>query len=306
MKIAVVLPHGGPSASPELIRDFAQTVEDLGFDGLGFFDHLALPRSVDSEYNLGPKPVGIPDDNLKKTLTPLYECLATMAYVAGVTKRVRLNTGVLVLPLRNPIYNARQIATIDALAGGRVDLGVGVGWLKEEADAMQMPWDERGARTDEHIAILRTLWESDDEYVSYKGRFYEFEEIDPKPHPVQRPLPILIGGHAPVAKRRAGRIGDGWITSQLDPEAQAAGMEDVRAAAREAGRDPDALLWFTQIDARFDRGEVKAPDALKGKLRGYRDAGVTDVTIRAMARSNEDLFGLVQWMARELLPEFQG
>ncbi|WP_288486282.1 LLM class F420-dependent oxidoreductase [uncultured Novosphingobium sp.] len=304
MQIHIVMPHGGPLASPEMIRDFAQTVEESGFHGLGFFDHLALPRAVESEYNLGAKPTGIPEDNLKKTLTPLYECLTVMGYVAGLTKRVRLSTGILVLPLRNPIYNARQIATLDAMSGGRVDLGIGVGWLEEEATAMQMPWDERGARTDEHIAVLRTLWESDDSYVSYKGRFYEFEEIDPKPHSLQRPLPILIGGHAPVARRRAGRVGNGWITSKLDPEAQASGMEDTRAAAVAAGRDPDALQWFTSIDVRFEHGAIKAPEKVFETLRAYQALGVGQVSLNAMARERADMFTLVQWLAKEILPQF--
>jgi len=304
MEIHVVLPHTGPLASPAFIRDFAQAAEELGFHGLGLFDHLALPRKVSSEYTLGPQPIGIPEDNLKKTLTPLYECVATMAYVAGLTQRMRLSTGILVLPLRNPIYNARQIATIDAMSEGRVDLGIGVGWLEEEANAMQMPWDERGARTDEHIEVLRLLWESEEEYVSYKGRFYQFEEIDPLPQPVQRPLPILIGGHAPVAMRRAGRIGNGWITTGLAPEVQGAGMEQVRAAAVAAGRDPDALQWFTGAEARLDKGEIKAPEKLRATLEGYRALGVGQVTLRPMGRTADDMLAALHWLAAEILPRF--
>lgn len=305
MRLSVVVPHSGPLASPVTIRDFAQAVEDLGFDGLGFIDHLALPKRVASLYDLGPQPTGIPEDNLKKTLTPLYECLATMAYVAGVTKRVRLGTGVLVLPLRNPLYNARQIATVDTLSGGRVDLGIGAGWLKEEAEALQMPWDERGARTDEHIQALRALWESDAEYVSFTGRFYAFHEIDPRPHPAQRPLPILVGGHSPAAKRRAGRVGNGWITSDLAPDVQRAGMQDVRRAARTAGRDSDALIWIASTHARFERGDVKTPDVLLERLRAYRDLGVTETRLRCMARSTDDLMTLLRWLAAVVLPQFR-
>ena len=158
---------------------------------------------------------------------PITSPLMFMAKAIPLTERVRLCTGVLVLPLRNPLYNARQLATIDALAGGRVDLGIGVGWLKEEADALQMPWAERGARTDEHIQVMRTLWQSDAEYVGFKGRFYQFDEIDPRPHPQQRPIPIYIGGHSPAAKARAGRIGDGWITTLLDPVGAAYGTAMV-------------------------------------------------------------------------------
>jgi probable F420-dependent oxidoreductase len=305
MRLSIMLPHTGPLASPMLIRDVAQEVEGLGFDGLGLVDHLALSRNVGSLYDLGADPISIPEHNLKKTLTPLYECIATMAYVAAVTKRVRLGTGVLVLPLRNPIYNARQIATIDALSGGRVDLGIGAGWLKEEADAMHMPWAERGARTDEHISVLRTLWESDADYVSFEGRFYAFREIDPRPHAAQRPLPILIGGHSAAAKVRAGRIGNGWISAYLDPLAQRAGMEDVRRAAREAGRDSGALQWFASGDARYERGGVKAPDELAARLRAYREMGITEMRLKLMARSVEDYMTLLRRLGKEVLPEFR-
>lgn len=304
MRIHISIPHTGPLATPAFIRDFAQAVEGMGFGGLTFVDHLALPRQTASEYTLGPKPVGIPEDNLKKQLTPLYECVATMTYVAGLTTRVRLASGILVLPLRNPIYNARQLATLDALAGGRLDLGIGVGWLEEEATAMQMPWDERGARTDEHIEVLRLLWESDAEYVSYKGRFYYFEEIDPKPHPAQRPVPILIGGHAPVAIKRVGRVGNGWISTGLAPDVQAAGMEQARAAAVAAGRDPDALQWFTGTDVRLDKGEIKAPEKLFDRLRAYRELGVHQVTIRPMGHDVADTMTALKWVADEVLPGY--
>jgi probable F420-dependent oxidoreductase len=306
MLLTTNIPHGGPLSSPAAIRDIAQAAEDLGFDGIGFYDHLALPRQVSSLYDLGPSPVGIPEHNLKKTLSPLYECLATMAWAAGATKRVRLDTGVLVLPLRNPVYNARQIATIDALSGGRVDLGIGAGWLKEEAEQMQMPWDARGARTDEHIQVLRLLWESNDEYVSFKGRFYQFEEIDPRPHPAQKPLPIWVGGHTPAAKARAGRLGNGWVTARLDIEAQAAGMEEVRRAAVAAGRDPAKLQWAGSVDARYEKGAVKSPEAMRERLRAYRSLGMTTAKLSVSARSLADHLLLVEWLAKEILPEFRG
>lgn len=305
MKFSVNIPHSGPLSSPAAIRDVAQAAEDLGFDGVTVIDHLALQPSVGSLYDLGPKPVGIPENNLKKTLTPLYECLITMTYVAAITKRVRLGSGICVLPLRNPLYNARQIATIDALSGGRVDLGIGAGWLKEEAEALQMPWDQRGARTEEHIALLRTLWESKDEYVSFAGKFYRFDLVDPQPQPAQKRLPILIGGHSPAAKLRAGRIGDGWISAHLDPAAQKTGMEDVRAAAAAAGRDPAQLQWFTSVDARFDAGQVKRPEDLVATVKAYQQLGVHSSQLSCHSRSMADRMLLLQWLAREILPQFQ-
>src|SRR5215218_5232991 len=125
MRISTNIPHFGPLASPAAIREIALAAEALGFDGVSVADHLALPRSVASQYDLGVQPVGIPEHNMKKTLSPLYECLTTLTYLAAITQRVRLMTSICVLLLRNPIYNARQLATIDALSGGRVDLGIG-------------------------------------------------------------------------------------------------------------------------------------------------------------------------------------
>lgn len=305
MRISTNIPHFGPLASAAAIREIALAAEALGFDGVSVADHLALPRSVSSQYDLGAQPVGIPEHNMKKTLSPLYECLTTLTFVAGITQRVRLMTGVCVLLLRNPIYNARQIATLDALSGGRVDLGIGAGWLKEEAEAMQLPWKRRGERTDEHIALLRALWESDEQYLSFHGKFYHFEEIDPLPQPVQRPLPILIGGHSPAAKLRAGRIGNGWITSMLDPAEQARGMDDVRAAAIEEGRDPAKLQWFGSVDARYDLGAIKRPEILIGRLRAYQGLGLHDVQIVCSTRSLEDRMRLLELLAKEILPEFR-
>lgn len=306
MKFSVNIPHTGPLSSPTAIRDVAQAAEDLGFDGVVVIDHLALQPNVKSMYDLGPKPVGIPENNLKKTLTPLYECLTTMTFLAGITRRVRLNSAICVLPLRNPLYNARQIATIDALSGGRVDLGIGAGWLKEEAEALQMPWDQRGARTEEHIALMRTLWESKDDYVSFSGNFYRFDQVDPQPQPVQKRLPILIGGHTPAAKSRAGRIGDGWITSHLDPAAQKAGMDEVRAAAVAAGRDPSQLQWFGSADARFDAGQVKRPEELLATVKAYKELGVHSLNFSCQTRSMADRMTLLQWLAKEVVPQFQG
>jgi probable F420-dependent oxidoreductase len=306
VKFSVNIPHTGPLATPSAIRDTAQAAEDLGYDAIMVVDHLALQPQVASQYDLGPEPVGIPDGNLRKTLSPLYECLSTLSFLAGATRRVRLGTGICVLPLRNPLYNARQIASIDALSGGRVDLGIGAGWLREEAEALQMPWEERGARTDEHIRLMRALWESKQDYVSFQGKYYRFDDVDPQPQPAQKPLPIYVGGHTPAAKRRAGQLGDGWITSQLDPAVQKAGMEEVRAAARAAGRDPNHLQWCASVDPRWDKGEVKRPAELKARIAAYAELGIGKLHFVCHARSLEDYTRLMQWLAKEVMPEFRG
>ena len=130
---------------------------------------------------------------------------------------MKLGTSVAVLPIRNAVANARQLSTLDVYSGGRVLYGVGVGWLREEAEAMSMPWDRRGKRSEEHIALLRALWCADGDLVEFHGEFHDIPPMDPEPRPVQRPIPILIGGHSDVALERAGRIGDGWIAAQMSP-----------------------------------------------------------------------------------------
>ncbi|WP_374025332.1 TIGR03619 family F420-dependent LLM class oxidoreductase [Mycobacterium sp. HNNTM2301] len=213
MEIGLVLPHSGPHASPSFIRDFAQTAEGCGIDRLWAVDHLVLPRHTDSPYVLGRKPTPVADGWLSENLAPNFELITTLSWVAGFTNSVGLGSSISVLPLRNPIVNAKQLASLDAFSGGRLVYGVGVGWLKEEATAMGMPWDRRGARSEEHIAVLRTLWCAADPYVEFHGRFYDFAPMDPRPQPAQRPIPILVGGHSDTALDRAVRIGDGWISA---------------------------------------------------------------------------------------------
>ena len=158
MELGLVLPHTGPLASPTFIRDFAQEAEGRGFARLWAVDHLVLPYRVASLYVLGRQPAPVADGWLSDNLAPNYEMMTALAWVAGQTATIGLGTSVAVLPLRNPIANARQLATLDALSGGRLLYGVGAGWLREEATAMGVPWERRGARSEEHVAVLRKLW----------------------------------------------------------------------------------------------------------------------------------------------------
>jgi alkanesulfonate monooxygenase SsuD/methylene tetrahydromethanopterin reductase-like flavin-dependent oxidoreductase (luciferase family) len=183
-------------ASPAYIRDYCQTADDLGFGSLWAVDHVVMPLHIESEYTLARRPARMADGSVSNLLRPNYESTSTLLWVAGFTSRAKLATSVSVLPLRNPVYNARMLASLDIYSGGRLLYGVGVGWLKEEADAMHMPWDHRGARSDEHIAVLRRLWLADGDWVDFHGEYYGFPEIDPEPRPVQQPPPILIGGHS--------------------------------------------------------------------------------------------------------------
>lgn len=300
MEFGIHLPHTGRGASPEAIRAVCQVAEGLGFDGLWTVDHLALPRRTSSLYTLTREPMAMPEGRLAQMLNPMYECLTTLTYAAALTKRVKLGTSVLVLPIRNPVANARQLATLDVLSGGRLLLGVGAAWLKEEAEAMHMPWDRRGARTEEHMALLRTLWTATEPYVSFQGRFYSFQEISPEPRPAQPCIPLLIGGHSEAAKARAGRVGDGWISTGLPPEVQASSIAQIKEIAAQHGRDPQRLIFVGSIRLR-----PGSPAEAAERIRAYQGTGTHHLILWPEVSSPGELMEAMQWLAKEVLPEFR-
>jgi probable F420-dependent oxidoreductase len=327
MEIGLQLPHIGEHATPAFVRDFAQAAEELGFDGLWAADHVAVPRTTGSAYSLaGSKSPG--DGALSAVLGNNLECLTTLTWVAAATSRVKLGTSVTVLPLRHPLLNASMLATLDSCSGGRLWLGVGIGWLREEVEALQMPWTPRGARMDEHLEILRLMWGCTEDYVAFHGEFYDFEEIDVRPRPA-RPggPPILIGGHSPAALDRAGRVGDGWIASRIPPTDLAEGFETVREVARRAGRDPDGLRLHANVDfspradlrgfaivsdrvashgatAEGDRG-VDSPEGMVERLATYADAGVHHLKLSARMATPEAELSWLEMLANDVLPVVQ-
>jgi probable F420-dependent oxidoreductase len=208
---------------------------------------------------------------------------------------VRLGTAVAVLPSRNAVHNARALATLDVYSGGRVVYGVGVGWLREEAEAMGMAWDRRGARSEEHIALMRTLWCAEGDLVEFHGEFHDLPLMDPEPRPVQRPIPILIGGHSDIALERAGRIGDGWIAAQMSPERVVEHWPRVLEAAERHGRDPGSLQLFTSTPVRKDR-------SLADLLAEYREIGVDHVQVGLHRDTREETLDTMRDVAENVIP----
>jgi probable F420-dependent oxidoreductase len=173
--------------------------------------------------------------------------LTTLAYIAGATTRLRLVTGVLILPERNPVLFAKQAATLDALSGGRLQLGVGLGWLREEYEALGLPWERRGQRMDETIEAMRVLWS--EEVASFAGELVSFQGVRCDPKPVQPGgVPLLVGGHSPSAARRAGRLGDGFVPTGSGGADFDALVGEMRQAASQAGRDPDNIGVYAGCD----------------------------------------------------------
>jgi probable F420-dependent oxidoreductase len=299
MDVGVTIPHTGRYASPDWVHEYCTTAEQLGFDSVWGVDHLVMPQHTESDYTLGRKPARIADDAVSGLLSPNYEMMTTLTWVAGFTERVKLGTAVAVLPIRNAVHNARALATLDVYSGGRVVYGVGVGWLREEAEAMGMPWDRRGARSEEHIALMRTLWCADGDLVEFHGEFHDLPPMDPEPRPVQRPIPILIGGHSDIALERAGRIGDGWIAAQMSPERVLEHWPRVLESAERNGRDPASVQLFTSTPVRKDRplGEL---------LADYREIGVDHVQVGLHRDSREETLDTMRDVAENVIPTVRG
>jgi len=244
MRIGAKLPNSGPLAVEPGVPQLARTLEKAGFDSLWVADHVILPRIIASRYPFAAdgKATWAPD-------TPYLDSLIALALAAAVTEQVGLGTGVLVLPQRQPVVTAKQVASIDVASGGRLSLGVGAGWLEEEFDALNVPFDTRGSRFEEWITLLRSCWTGTPE--AFEGRHYTLPpDILCFPVPAHR-VPLLVGGHAKPAIRRATTIGDGWIGQQslgaLDPEeiravrgagARRVVLRIVEAAGRDAELAP--------------------------------------------------------------------
>lgn len=246
MKLSVEFPSVAYREGPEAVARLAKAIENIGFDQLDMFDHVVMGY---------PVPDRAPP--IYPARMPILEALTTLAYVAAVTERIGLGTEVLVLPQRQPVLVAKQVSTLDTLTGGRVRLGVGIGWQESEYDALEEEFGNRGRRMDEAIALLRACWS--DERIDFNGRFYSSTAMAMEPKPPQSgKLPIWIGGSAPGALERVGRIGDGWLATALeDPKRAEAMIRTIHEHAQAAGRDPAAigLQMMLDVPPRDDAGK---------------------------------------------------
>jgi probable F420-dependent oxidoreductase len=237
---------GRYSSGPAAV-ELAQAAEAAGFESLWTVEHVVVPARYESRYPYSP--TGKMGSGLEDF--PLPDPLIWLAYVASVTRTIKLGTAILILPQRNPVVTAKAVATLDHLAGGdRVLLGIGVGWLAEEFATLGVPFEDRGARTDEYVAAMRALWSQ--ERASFHGRFVSFDEVFCRPRPAGR-IPIVVGGDTPAAARRAGRLGDGYFPARGAP---AALFDEMRRAADVAGRNP-ADIELT-VSAPADPAEIEA------------------------------------------------
>jgi len=271
LRIGAKVPNSGPVPMQAGIAATATALEDAGFDSLWVSDHVVLPRTIESHY-----PFAADGKATWATDSPYFEAIIALAMMAAATKRATLGTAVLVLPLRNPVMLAKQAATIDLLSGGRLALGVGAGWLQEEFDALNVPFEKRGARMAEWIGLMRECWTGTP--AAHATERYDLAADTLVLPALERPVPLLIGGHSPIALKRAGRIGDGWLAQQdadgLDPAEISAARDTMRAAAADAGKDPEALRIVLRIV-----GSAGHCDAVAGRLPELVGAGVDEIIV---------------------------
>ena len=231
MEVGFVIPHIGRDVSVSVIDTTCAVAEELGADALWFGDHIVFPYDYQSAYPYGTRTGFTPSDP-----EPFWEAFTVMAYVAARTERVKLCTGVAILPYRHPLLTAKIVATIDRLSGGRVMFGAGVGWLEEEFEALGLDtFGRRGSVSDEQLEVILKAWS--EERPTFEGSYYQFPSVSLTPKPVQRPHPpILIGGNSPAAFRRVIRFGDYWHAAMLFPGELVEGRATLAAMAHQSGR----------------------------------------------------------------------
>ncbi len=265
MRIGVTFPQTEFGNDPIALRDYAQTAEGLGFTHFLAYDHVL---SADTANRPGWS-------GAYSLEHPFHEVFVLLGYVAAVTARMELVTGVLILPQRQTALVAKQAAEVDLLSGGRLRLGVGVGWNAVEFEGLGKDFQDRGARSEEQIALLRALWTAPS--ITFDGRWERVVEAGITPLPVQRPIPVWIGGYAEATLRRIGRIGDGWFPWREPNDAMRAAVERLRGYAQEAGRDPSTIGLEPQLNV--GRG---TPAEWRAFVDGWRDLGATHLCLTTM------------------------
>jgi probable F420-dependent oxidoreductase len=310
MQYGFSLPVRGNLANHQGIVGIAQHGERLGFVSATIADHIVFPTSVESRY---PYDASGNHPSSGDAIEPL----SLMAFVAGSTARLRLITSVLILPHRNPVLTAKMIASIDVLSQGRVTLGIGVGWLREEFAALGAPdFDRRGAVSDEYVSIYKKLWNPGP--VEHQGEFYSFAPLRCEPLPVQRPHPpIWVGGHSKAALRRTARLANGWhplgtgATAELRPPEFATMLDDLKRLTEREGRDyADITIAFVArlretskpVEAADRMPFSGAAEQLIEDVEAYRRLGVSHLSFDFRAPTLGQTLERMEWFAQEIMP----
>jgi probable F420-dependent oxidoreductase len=265
MRIGVTFPQNEITADPVAVRDYAQAAEGLGYTHLLAYDHVVGADITNRPDWRGPY----------TTASLFHEPFVLFGYLAGLTTRLEFVPGVIILPQRQTVLVAKQAAEVDVLTGGQFRLGIGIGWNEVEYEALNEEFRNRGKRSEEQIAVLRALFT--DEVVTFHGKWHHIEAAGLNPMPVQRPIPIWIGGSSEATLKRVGEMGDGWFPQRPPDETARAMVEKTREYARAAGRDPAAIGYEARVSIAGT-----TPDEWARQVEGWRAIGATHLTVNTM------------------------
>ncbi len=299
MKFGIALPNFGQYAEKDSILKIAKIAEDLGFDSIWVSDHIVIPESHKGFGNV------------------FYEPLTTLSYIAALTKRIYLGTSAIILPYRNPVVLAKTLSTLDLLSDGRLILGVGAGWLKEEFQALGAPYEKRGSITDEYIKVLKILWTQ--EKPRFSGRYIKFSDINFLPKPVQKPHPpIWVGGNSRISIKRAVSLGDGWHPVGLTPGEIKEKVKYLNKLVEERKETRSdfviSLRKNLQIKGisgkklkNIDERETLrgAPEKIVEGIENYRDSGVSHLIFHVLSGSLEGLLETMESFSRDIRPNIK-
>ncbi|MSQ05626.1 MAG: LLM class F420-dependent oxidoreductase [Dehalococcoidia bacterium] len=264
MRLGFALPQSGPLAGPETIARVAQHAEELGYDSLWVFDGFLYPVQPQSPYP------GTPDGNMPANMRIMLGPLEALTFAAAFTSRIALGASVLVMGYRNPVMLAQSLTTLDVLSGGRLRVGLGQGWSKDEHDAVGVPMSSRAARADEFLKVLKAIWTTDP--VEFHGKFFHIRRSHILPKPVQKPHPpIYLAAYTPGAMQRVATMADGWNPAGVPPQGMAQMMQGVGEMAKQAGHDPAKLQMVVRGNS------YGSPDQMKAEIQATREAGAEEL-----------------------------
>jgi probable F420-dependent oxidoreductase len=285
MKIGLFTPLAAGLASPELAIEIAVIAEECGFSSLWVPEHAILFDEYEPNYPYSDDGK-MPGGSTGNVLDPI----PVLSFFAAHTKRIRIGTGVMILPQRNPVYAAKELATLDVLSGGRVDVGIGVGWLAEEMRALGTPFERRGARARSYVSVMKALW--CDDLSAYEDEFYTLPACRFAPKPIQRPHPPLIfGGESRAALRRVAEIGQGWNAATQSPSQMATLLKELDTLLEENGRTRDEVEITVMPGQELTRDDLAA----------YADVGVDQVVPLGVAPSVESVRSIFEPLAEALI-----
>ena len=265
MRMGVVFPQTEIGADPIAVRDYAQAVEALNYDYLMAFDHI-----------VGANPASRPGWSRPYShMDMFHEPFVLFGYLACLTRKIELVTGIVILPQRQTVLVAKQAAAVDVLSGGRMRLGIGIGWNEVEYEALGENFHNRGRRSEEQIEVLRALWTR--ELVTFQGKWHKITDAGINPLPVQRPIPIWLGGSAEPVLRRVARLGDGWLPLLRPDDKGRALIEKMWSYAREAGRDPSSIGIQSRV--QFDN---RPPGEWVKEVTKWKELGATEISVTTM------------------------